>query len=188
MPELMVLIASTRPGRVGLPVGEWFAEKARRNGRFDVQVADLAVINLPFMDEPNHPIMGQYTKPHTRAWSEKVKQADAFAFVMPEYNFSMAAPLKNALDFLAREWHYKPVGFVSYGGISGGTRAVQEVKHVVTTLKMMPVAEAVNIPFVREHMVDGQFTPAKIIEDSADAMLGELERWEKALRPMRNPV
>jgi len=106
--------------------------------------------------------------------------------VMPEYNYSMTAPLKNALDYLAREWQYKPVGFVSYGGISGGTRAVQVAKQVVTTLKMMPLPEAVNVAFVQKYLnSEGQFEATQELEKSAEVMLEELNRWAVHLKPMR---
>jgi NAD(P)H-dependent FMN reductase len=131
-PRLLIIIASTRPGRVGLPVGQWFHERATSHGGFEVEVADLAEWNLPFMDEPNHPRLRQYTQPHTQRWSATVDRADGFVFVMPEYNNGFNAPLKNAIDYLYQEWQYKPVGFVSYGGTSGGLRAVQMAKLVVT--------------------------------------------------------
>ena len=186
MPNLMVLIASTRPGRVGLPVGEWIAERARSHGSFDVDLADLAEIDLPLMDEPNHPRMCQYTRPHTLAWSERVDAADAFVFVTPEYNYGIAAPLKNAIDFLHQEWMHKPVGFVSYGGVSAGTRAVQMTKQVISTLSMVPVFEAVSIPFVFQFLDDESRVNANEVMDAAAIdMLDALARWEAVLRSMR---
>src|SRR5579884_3827491 len=146
-PKLMIILASTRPGRVGEPIARWFEQTAREQGSFDVEFVDLAALNLPFMDEPNHPRFKKYAHQHTKDWSAKVESADAFVFVMPEYNYGITAPLKNAIDYLHQEWQYKPVGFVSYGGVSAGTRAVQMIKQVVTTLKMIPVSEAVSIPF-----------------------------------------
>ena len=107
-------------------------------------------------------------------------------FVTPEYNHSYNAPLKNAIDFLHCEWEYKPAGFVSYGGIAAGTRALQALKPVVTVLKMTPVTEAVNIPFVRQFIDDDEvFVPNEVLEQAADAMLAELARVEAALRPLR---
>jgi NAD(P)H-dependent FMN reductase len=181
----MIIIASTRPGRLGLPIGQWFREHAVAHGRFDVTLADLGEINLPFMNEPNHPRLRQYTHQHTKAWSAMVEAADAFVFVTPEYNHSMVAPLKNALDYLVQEWQFKPVGFVSYGGISGGLRAVQMTKQVVTALKMVPVAEAVVLPFVGQTLREGVFTPTEAIEKSADAMLAELARIATPLGALR---
>jgi NAD(P)H-dependent FMN reductase len=188
MPRLMIVIASTRPGRVGLPVAQWFEGQAIAHGGFDVEVADLAELALPFMDEPAHPRLQQYIHPHTKRWSALVDAADAFAFVMPEYNFGFNAPLKNAIDFLHNEWKYKPVGLVSYGGVAAGTRAAQMLKQVVTALKMTPLAEAVQIPFVAQFFNDdGAFEGTPVMQQAAFAMLDELVRVEAALRPLRTP-
>jgi NAD(P)H-dependent FMN reductase len=186
-PKLMIVIASTRPGRIGLPVAEWFETRVAAHGGFDVDVADLAAIDLPFMDEPNHPRLRDYTHQHTKDWSARVAAADAFAFVHPEYNYGMTAPLKNAIDFLNVEWAYKPVGLVSYGGVSAGTRAAQMIKQVVTTLRMTPVFEAVSIPFAAQFLGDeGEIEANEVMEKAADAMLVELLRYTEALRPLRS--
>jgi NAD(P)H-dependent FMN reductase len=187
MPELMIVIASTRPGRAGLSIGQWFEERARAHGGFDVDVADLLEVGLPFVDEPNHPRLRQYTQPHTLAWSERVDRADAFAFVAPEYNHGLAAPLKNALDFLHDEWSHKPVGFVSYGGVSAGTRAVQMTTQVVTALRMVPVVQAVTIPFFPQFFdEDGRVQANEIMEAAATDMLDALVATEAVLRPLRS--
>jgi NAD(P)H-dependent FMN reductase len=186
MPRLQIIIASTRPGRVGLPVGRWFEARARAHGVFDVEVVDLAELGLPFMDEPNHPRLREYTQQHTKDWSAKVDAADAFVFVMPEYNYGFNAPLKNAIDFLHQEWRHKPVGFVSYGGVSAGTRAVQMIKQVVTTLNMFALNEAVSIPFVAQFIDDeGEIEANETMEKSADALLAGLARMSEALAPVR---
>ena len=186
MPRLLVVIASTRPGRVGKPVADWFLEQARSYGGFEIEVADLAEMDLPFMDEPAHPQFRSYTKEHTKRWSFIVEHADACVFVMPEYNFGFTAPLKNALDYLYLEWQYKPVGFVSYGGIAGGTRAVQMIKQVVTTLKMMPVKEGVIIPFVATRLDETQhFLSDDSLDGQARGMLEEIERVTRAFSSLR---
>jgi NAD(P)H-dependent FMN reductase len=185
-PKLMIVIASTRPGRIGLPVSEWFETRVAADGEFDVDVADLQAIDLPFMDEPNHPRLKDYVHQHTKDWSARVDAADAFVFVHPEYNYGMTAPLKNAIDYLHTEWTYKPVGLVSYGGVSAGLRAAQMIKQVVTTLKMTPVVEAVSIPFVAQFVGDeGEIEANEVMERAADAMLAELLRYTEALRPLR---
>jgi len=184
-PVLEVIIFSTRPGRVGLPVGHWIYEKAKGDGRFDVRLVDLKEVNLPFLDEPKHPRFGEYEHEHTKRWSEIVSQADAFVFVVPEYNFGMSGATKNAIDFLHKEWNYKPVGFVSYGGISGGIRAVQTIKQVVTTVKMVPLVEAVHIPFVQNFIKDGQFCENQELDNAAKIMFEELFRWVQALKTLR---
>lgn len=186
--NLTVIVASTRPGRVGPSVGRWFTARARQHGAFEVHVVDLAVVNLPFLDEPEHPSLHLYSKAHTRSWSKTVSAADAFVFVMPEYNFGFSAPLKNALDFLYDEWADKPVGFVSYGMTSAGLRAVQMIKQVVTTLGMMPVTDAVSIP-LRQHLdAAGVLHPDDTMEAAAASMLNELERLTPAFLQLRTPA
>jgi NAD(P)H-dependent FMN reductase len=186
MRKLNVVIASTRPGRTGKPVGEWFVGLAQAHGGFEVELVDLAQVGLPLLDEPHHPRLRQYLHQHTQAWSASVEAADAFVFVTPEYNYGMPASLKNAIDYLHQEWQYKPVGFVSYGGVSAGTRAVQMTKQVVTTLKMTPVNEAVAIPFVQQFLDENGVVRANdAMEGAAKAMLDELVRYTDALRPLR---
>ena len=185
MLKLKIIIASTRPGRVGAPVARWVLGRARHNEKFDPSLADLAEVNLPLLDEPKHPRLGAYEHAHTKAWSAIVKEADAFVIVTPEYNYSAPPALLNALDYLYSEWHYKPVSFVSYGGISGGLRSVQMTKQIVTALKMMPIVEAVTIPFIANHMKDGELQTSESLEKSATTMLDELHRWATALKPMR---
>lgn len=187
MPNLHVVLVSTRPGRKGKPVGEWFLGHAREHGKFDVEWVDLAEVGLPLFDEPRHPRLGKYEHAHTREWSARVKRADAFVFVTPEYNHSVPPSLTNALAFLVHEWAYKPVGFVSYGGVSGGLRAVQTAKQIVVALKMMPIPEAVAIPFFSHHVDDetDAFRPGEVQDRAARVMLDELLRWEEALRPLR---
>jgi NAD(P)H-dependent FMN reductase len=185
-PTLQIIIASTRPGRVGLPVGQWFEQRARAHGGFEVDLVDLLELGLPFVDEPNHPRLRQYTREHTKAWSARVDAADAFAFVTPEYNYGLPAALKNAIDFLHFEWQYKPGGFVSYGGVSAGTRSVQMLKQVVTTLKVYTLPEAVQIPFVAQFLDDeDQIQANEVMEQAADAMLDELRRVTDALAVLR---
>jgi NAD(P)H-dependent FMN reductase len=187
MPKLMIVIGSTRPGRAGISVAEWFIDHARQQGEFDVEVADLAELNLPMLDEPNHPRLRQYTHQHTRDWSAQVDAADAFVFITPEYNHGYPAALKNAIDYLHWEWSDKAVGFVSYGGVAAGTRALQQLKPVVSVLKLLPVSEAVNLPFFTQFIdEDGVLRPNEVMEQSADAMLRELLRVESALAPLRS--
>jgi len=185
MPRLLVVIASTRPGRAGGAIGTWFVDIARAHSGFEVDVADLAELDLPFHNEPVHPVRGEYQHDHTKQWSAQVAAADAVVFVMPEYNFSFSAPLKNAFDYLHHEWKYKPAGFVSYGGVSGGLRAVQQFKQVVTTLSMLPVPVQVALSNYAEHLHDGVFEPDAGAEGAAKTMLDELARVAPALATLR---
>jgi NAD(P)H-dependent FMN reductase len=187
MRRLQIIIGSTRPGRIGLPVAEWFNGVAQKHGGFDeVRLVDLAEWNLPFMDEPHHPRLRRYEHQHTRDWSATIDEADAFVLVLPEYNYGYTAPLKNAIDYLHHEWAYKPVGLVSYGGVAAGARAAQMIKQVLTTLKMMPVPEAVQIPFVAQFLDDDRtIRPNDIMSAASVAMLDELARWSDALAALR---
>ena len=187
-PVLQIIIASTRPGRVGLPVAQWFEQIARQHEGFDVELVDLAEVGLPFYDEPNHPRMRKYVHQHTKDWSATISRGDAFIFVIPEYNYGFNAAIKNAIDYLNHEWRHKPVGFASYGGVAAGTRAAQMIKQVITTLKMHPLFEAVSIPFVQQFLDAGAvLQPNEIMETAATAMLDELLRTSVALRVLREP-
>ena len=188
-PILQIIIASTRPGRIGFPVAQWFEQAALQHGGFEVELVDLAAVNLPFMDEPNHPRLRRYEHQHTKDWSATIDRADAYVFVTPEYNYGFNAVLKNAIDFLHQEWLHKPVGFVSYGGVAAGTRAVQMLKQVVTTLKMMPVFGSVNIPFVAQFLdEEDRIQPNEIMITAARVMLDELLETTLALQSLRKPV
>jgi NAD(P)H-dependent FMN reductase len=186
VPQLQVVIASTRPGRAGLPIGRWAAEAAAEHGGFDVELVDLEEMRLPLLDEPNHPRMRRYTKEHTLRWSEKVSGADAFLFVTPEYNYGPPPALLNAVNFLHDEWAYKPAAFVSYGGVAAGLRSVQALKQVLTTLRMVPIPEGVAIPFVFEHLSPAGLKPPPPVAAAVGPMLDELLRWTNALTELRN--
>jgi NAD(P)H-dependent FMN reductase len=185
MLNLHVIVASTRPGRAGPAVADWALARASGHGSFRARKVDLAEVNLPLLDEPNHPRFADYKNAHTLEWSRTVDAADAFVLVTPEYDYSMPATLLNALQYLSREWAYKAVGFVSYGGVSGGTRSVQMAKQVITALKMMPIPEAVAVPFFGQHLTGGVFTPPESHDKAATMMLDELAKWASALKPLR---
>jgi NAD(P)H-dependent FMN reductase len=188
-PILQIIIASTRPGRVGPSVASWIHQRAIAHGGFDVELIDLAEVNLPMFDEPNHPRLHQYVHQHTKDWSATIDRADAFIFVIPEYNYGFNAAIKNAIDYLNAEWKHKPVGFVSYGGVGAGTRAVQMLKQVITALSMVPVFDAVNIPFIQQFLDDERkLQPNDIMETAATTMLNELVRWTASLRALREPA
>jgi NAD(P)H-dependent FMN reductase len=182
---LQTIICSTRPGRVGPTIARWFHEAAQAHGKFDARLVDIADFNLPLYDEPKHPMMQSYEHDHTKAWSASVAQADAFVFVTPEYNFGPPPALVNALNYLYREWNYKPASFVSYGGVSGGLRAVQMEKQILTTLKIMPIPEQVVVQMPGQQIDDGLFKGNPMQEQSVGNALNELHRWAEALKTLR---
>lgn len=186
MLNLKIIVTSTRPGRKGIVLGNWLAEFSKALPEFNVELLDLAEINLPFMNEANHPAMRKYEHQHTRDWSAKIEEADAFIFVTPEYNYSFTAAFKNAIDYLHFEWKHKPAGIFSYGGISAGTRAQQAVRLVLSSLNVMVLNEAVTIPmftqFIDEEL---HFQPTEQIERTTTQMLQALAKWGKVLKAGR---
>jgi NAD(P)H-dependent FMN reductase len=185
-PKLHTIVASTRPGRIGPAIANWFHGLAVEHGGFDAALVDLADFHLPVYDEPHHPMTQKYEHAHTRAWAASVHAADAYVFVTPEHNYGPPASLVNALNYVYNEWSYKPAAFVSYGGISGGLRGVQITKQLLTTLKVMPIVEGVVIPSYAQHVdASGAFTPNELHVKSAKSALDELKRWAEALKPLR---
>lgn len=187
-PILEVIVASTRPQRKGRAVADWFVPIAERHAGFDVELVDLAEVDLPMFDEPEHPRLRKYAHEHTKRWSATVERADAFIVVTPEYDFGPPGSIVNALQYLVHEWAYKPMGVVSYGGVSAGTRSTQLLKQYAGALRMVPLVEAVSIPFFTKHLdaKTGEFDPGEVQEKAATAMLDELARWERALRQLRD--
>ena len=182
----MIIVSSTRPNRVGRTVADWVVSRAEAHDGFDIDLVDLVDLALPFLDEPKHPRFADYVHDHTKEWSTRVAAADAFVFVMAEYNHSFTAPLKNAIDFLNREWAYKPVGFVGYGGVAGGTRAVQAIKPVCIAVRMVPLFDSVYIAWVAQQIDEhGAFTSTDALEASAKTMFDELVKVAEALNPVR---
>lgn len=182
MYKLKVIFASVREGRKGISIAQWVKEMASKDNRFEVEFIDLKEENLPFMDEPNHPRLKQYTHDHTKKWSAKIDEADAFIFVTPEYNYGYPAVLRNALEYLHSEWQYKAAGIVSYGGISAGTRSANALKADLISLKIPALPEAVNIPmftqFIKE---DGSYHPSEAAIKGLELVLNELARWTKGM-------
>lgn len=185
--RVLVLGCSTRPGAFGRAVRIWLMDTlAPRAADLGVHLVPVALsdLDLPFLDEEEHPSSGIYRQEHTRRWSAMVDAADGFIAVTPEYNYGMPATLKNALDYLSREWAWKPIGFVSYGNTSAGTRSVQHAKQVVTTLRLVPLGATVAIR-IGEAAEDGVIRPNAALAGAADGVLEELVRLAHALRPMR---
>lgn len=185
-PKLHIVVCSTRPVRVGPAVAQWVLGEAQAHGQFDAELIDLASFELPVFDEPEHPRLQKYQHQHTKAWSASVSAADAFVFVLPEYNFGPPSALVNALQYLSREWNYKAAGIVSYGGVSGGMRSAQLLKAMLTSYKMVPLLEGVPVINVAQQLdADKVFQPNDANSSSAKVMLDELARWTGALKTLR---
>ena len=187
MYNLKIISSTIRPGRRGPIIAKWIAEAAEQHGAFDVELLDLGEIKLPAMVEPNHPILAKYEFDHTKNWSQKISEADAFIFVTAEYNHTYPAPLQNALHYLIKEWAYKAAGIVSYGGVSAGTRAFKDLKSDLSTLSAVGLAQAVHIPFFTEFINENEvFVPNDVLKQSANLMLNELAKWSKGMKVIKN--
>ena len=184
MIKIAVIIGSTRPGRVGESVARWVYDIAKGRSDAEFELVDIADFNLPLLDEPVPPSQGKYSKPHTKAWSEKIDAFDAYVFVTPEYNHGTSGALKNALDFLYREWNNKAAGFVGYGS-AGGTRAVEQLRLVASELQMAHVRNQVMFSLFTDFENFSDFKPHPRNEKSVNAMLDQLVAWGGALTTMR---
>lgn len=184
--KLNIIIASTRPGRVGPAVADWVHTFTKEHSKFDVTLVDLADFKLPLLDEAAHPVLQQYQHGHTKRWSESVNSADAYVFVTPEYDFFPPASIVNAIQVLAKEWAYKPAGVVCYGAISGGLRSAQQLRLLLANVDIHALMKTVPVPLVKKHIgEDGRFTPTEEMNQSLKGMLAELDKWAVALKPMR---
>ena len=187
MYKLKIISSTVRPGRKGPIVADWLTEAARQHGEFEVEFLDLGKINLPVMNEAIHPVMRQYEHEHTKQWSAKIDEADAFIFVTAEYDYSYPASLKNALEYLVHEWAYKPVGIVSYSaGAFAGVRAVMSLKSDLLSLKAISLGEMVNVPMVQQFInEENQFVADERLNTAAALMLKQLVRWTKGLKAIK---
>lgn len=187
MLKLHVITVSTRPTRIGPTISKWFVDQVNADfgDIFETELVDLAEFDLPVFNEPKHPRLGEYEHDKTKAWSKSVAAADAYVFVSPEYNYGPPPSFVNAINYLQREWHYKPAGFVSYGGVAAGLRGAQMAKLLLTTFKVVPLQESVPIPMIGQNLEDGVFMAKDIHRQSVGIMMPELAKWAEALKPMR---
>jgi NAD(P)H-dependent FMN reductase len=182
--KIAIVLGSTRPGRNGEAVSHWMYEIAKKRPDGNFELVDIRDFNLPLLDEPIPPSMGQYTKDHTKIWSAKIDSFDAYVFVTAEYNHGIPGALKNAIDFLFKEWNNKVAGFVSYGG-TGGVRAVEQLRLVMAELKVATVRTQVQLSFHTDFENLTKFRPAPFQEKVANTMLDEVIAWGGALKTLR---
>ena len=139
MLKIAIVTGSTRPGRNNEAVADWVYRLAKERKDAEFELVDIASFNLPLLNEPMPPSFAQYAHVHTKAWSDEMASFDAYVFVTPEYNHSTSAALKNAIDYLFREWNNKVAGFVSYGGHAGGARAVEHLRLIMAEVMVATV-------------------------------------------------
>jgi NAD(P)H-dependent FMN reductase len=184
MIKLAIIIGSTRPGRKADAVANWVYEIAKKRSDASFELVDLETYNLPLLDEPVPPSMGQYSKPHTKAWAEKIDSFDGYVFVTPEYNHGIPGALKNAIDFLYREWNNKAAGFVSYGS-AGGARSVEALRLVAAELQVATVRAQVMLSLATDFENYRTFKPAPHHEKKVETMLDQVVAWAGALKTLR---
>ncbi|MDB5584180.1 MAG: reductase [Bradyrhizobium sp.] len=184
MLNVAIIIGSTRPGRKAEDVARWVHGIAEQRADASFEVVDIAKFNLPLLDEAYPPSMGQYAQPHTQTWAAKIAGFDAFVFVTPEYNHSTSGALKNAIDYLFREWNDKAAGFVSYGS-TGGTRAVEHLRQIMGEIKVADVRAQVALSLFTDFENFAVFKPIPSQEAAVDAMLNDLVPWAQAFQTMR---
>lgn len=184
MTRIAVIIGSTRPNRIGDQVGKWVFEIAKNRKDAEFELIDLKEVNLPLLDEGVPPSMGQYEKEHTKAWSKRIDGFDGFVFVTPEYNHSTCAALKNAIDYLYKEWNNKAAGFVGYGS-AGGVRAVEHLRLIMAEVQVATVRNQVQLSLYTDFENFSVFKPHEMKEKSVNQMLDQLIPWANALKTLR---
>ncbi len=182
--RIAIIIGSTRPGRKGEAVAEWVYEIAQKRSDAEFELVDIRDFNLPLLDEPLSPAIGQYSKPHTKVWARKIGSFDGYVFVTPEYNHGISGALKNAIDFLFAEWNNKAAGFVSYGGVSGA-RAVEHLRLVLAEVQIATVRNQVLLSMFTDFENFSVFKPAFQHEKSVHAMFDQVIAWGGALKTLR---
>lgn len=182
--RIAIITGSTRPGRHSEVVARWVLDIAQRRRDAEFELVDIAVQELPLLDEPLPPSFGQYSKDHTRRWSAKIAAFDGFVFVTPEYNHGYPAALKNAIDFLHTEWNHKAAGFVSYGGM-GGVRSVEQLRVVMGELQVADVRTQVALSLFTDFENFSVFKPHPRHAAEVNSMLDQVVAWSRALKPLR---
>jgi NAD(P)H-dependent FMN reductase len=186
MLKVGIILGSTRPGRNGEAVARWVQDIASKRSDAAFELVDLADYDLPLLDEPVPPSLGQYSKPHTLAWAAKIDSLDAFVFVTPEYNHSTSGALKNAIDFIYREWNNKAAGFVSYGS-ANGVRAVEHLRQIMAEVQIADVRAHVGLSLFTDFENFSVFKPGDFQIPLVNAMLDQVVAWGGALKTLRKP-
>jgi NAD(P)H-dependent FMN reductase len=182
--KIAIILGSTRPGRNGEAVARWVYEIAKKRIDAEFEFVDIKDFNLPLLDEPVPPSQGQYSKEHTKAWSAKIDSFDGYIFVTAEYNHGIPGALKNAIDYLYKEWNNKAAGFVGYGSV-GGVRAVEQLRLVMAELQIADVRAQVAVSIITEFEDFRIFKPASYQEQLVNNMLDQVISWARALKLLR---
>jgi NAD(P)H-dependent FMN reductase len=186
MIKIGIILGSTRPNRIGEAVARWVHELAQKRTDASFELIDIRDYDLPLLDEPIPPSQGKYSKEHTKRWAATIEACDAYVFVTPEYNHSTSGALKNAIDFLYREWNNKAAGFVSYGS-AGGVRAVEHLRLIMAELQVADVRAQVMLSLFTDFENYSTFKPADMHEQTLATLLDQLVAWGEAMKSVRQP-
>lgn len=184
MVKIQVILGSTRPGRNGEQVAQWVYEHAKERNDIEVELVDVQDYDLPLLDEPAPPSTNQYSKDHTKKWAAKIGEADGYVFVTGEYNHSIPGALKNAIDYLYKEWNNKAAGFVGYGS-AGGVRAIEHLRQVMAEVQVADVRANVMLSLAHDFENFHDFKPLKGHQQTLNTMLDQLAAWAEALKSVR---
>jgi NAD(P)H-dependent FMN reductase len=187
-PRIGIIIATTRTGRFGDKPAAWIRAIAARRSDLAFEIVDLRDYPLPLFDEPRSPAYGQSERPEVKRWQAKLAELDGFLFVTAEYNRSIPAALKNALDYAYAEWNRKPAAFVGYGPI-GAARAIEHLRTIAVELQMAPTRTGVHItmePYLAVLKGEKALADFEHLNQGAAATLDELAWWTTALKAARD--
>ena len=184
MLRIGIVVGSTRPGRRAPSLAEWILGIASDRKDAAFEIVDIQDYDLPVLDEPMPPSMGNYTQAHTKKWAAKIASLDGFVFVTPEYNHSISGALKNAIDFVYAEWNNKAAGFVSYG-TTGGARAVEHLRGIMAEVQVADVRAHVSLSLFTDYENFTVFKPADWHLVQVNTMLDQLVLWSGALKTVR---
>lgn len=183
--HIQAILGSTRQNRFGKTVADWFAGIAAERDDITCEMLDLHDWPLPFFDHPKSPTSGEIA-PEARQWSKKIREADGYVLILPEYNRGYPAVLKNAMDHLWYEWNNKPVGLVGYGGAAGGARALQQIRQVCMELQLAPVRSEVTLVFARRQFDESGRIKDESHTEKANQMLDQVVAWARAMQVLRS--
>jgi NAD(P)H-dependent FMN reductase len=184
MLKIAIIAGSTRPGRKAETVAQWVLDYAKKRGDAEYELVDIAQFHLPVLDEAMPPSMGQYANAHTKKWAETIARYDGFVFVTPEYNHSIPGALKNAIDFIYKEWNNKAAGIVGYGGLGAG-RAIEHLRGILGELQIADVRTAVHLSMFTDFENWSVFKPGPQHQDSLKTLFDQVVLWSGALQKVR---
>jgi NAD(P)H-dependent FMN reductase len=184
MLKIGIIIGSTRPGRRAPEIAQWVYDNAAQRGDAAYEIVDIKDYDLPVLDEAIPASMDKYEKEHTKTWAAKIASLDGFVFVTPEYNHSISGALKNAIDFIYKEWLNKSAGFVSYG-TTGGARAVEHLRGIMAEVQVADVRAHVSLSLYTDFVNFTELTPAPWHLPQLNTMLDQVVSWGGALRGVR---